>query len=130
MGLRYSSKDGKKNRTAGSTATVEECVPTEKPFAKVPPLQPPPPPPIHAQPQTDIKPPQSRRGAPCDDQNYSCPPNCTPYEEPCYKSGGPSGEEPSGFKYWKHLLAALILSGLGAYAVNNSFFISNVLSLS
>lgn len=121
--LRYSSKS-KKTKTTGTTAKVEDCVPNTKTktYKKVPPLPPPPPPPPapHASappPPPEPKPPE-RVQALCDNRNYTCPPNCPPvHVEDCYTPGGPGDNEP-GFKYWKHLIAAVILAGVSAYAVN------------
>ncbi|XP_008208975.1 apoptosis-inducing factor 1, mitochondrial isoform X2 [Nasonia vitripennis] len=123
--LRYSSKS-KKTKTTGTTAKVEDCVPNSKTKTskKVPPLPPPPPPPPpapHASAPPPVPPPQEakppeRVQALCDNRNYTCPPNCPPvHVEDCYKSGGPGDNEP-GFKYWKHLIAAVILAGVSAYA--------------
>lgn len=108
--LRYSTRN-KKDKT-GKTIGVEECIAKSKSFKRVPPLPPPPPPPPpHASappgpPPLDLRP-------RCEDRNYNCPP-CPPVTKT--DSGGP-GEDP-GFKYWKQLIAALILAGVSAYAVS------------
>ncbi|XP_058789419.1 apoptosis-inducing factor 1, mitochondrial [Phymastichus coffea] len=113
--LRYSSKT-KRTKPTGTTAKVDECVP-KKTFKKVPPLPPPPPPlPPHASAPPVQTPPgleiPKRVIPPCEDSSYSCPPKC-PIRDDCYEPGGPDGKGPE-FKYWKHVIAAVILAGVSA----------------
>ncbi|KAJ8675693.1 hypothetical protein QAD02_011479 [Eretmocerus hayati] len=113
--VKYNTK-GKKNKSG--TAKVEECLPKKKSYERVPPLPPPPPPPAplsSAPPLTpqDLKL-QMSGAAPCDVANYSCPADC-PIAEDCHKPGG-AGTNEEGFKYWKHVIAALVVAGVSAYA--------------
>lgn len=83
---------------------------------------PPPLPPPHAS-APPVPPPQGlkvpeRVIPPCEDRSYSCPPDCpVSHAEDCYTPGGPDGKGPE-FKYWKHILAAVILTGVSAVAVS------------
>jgi hypothetical protein len=125
--LKYSNKS--KNNKTGSTAKVEECVPKTRPLNKIPPL---PVQPVAYPLQGSSQPLYSDTSKPsnpslplCEDRTYSCPPDCPPnFTQKGHVPGAPDCKDPE-FKYWKHMIAALVLAGVSTIAVNISSLYNN-----